>query len=269
VQFGKLSDNVKEEIVFFTDASASNSTLIVFCNDLKNTNGFFTFLNNPNHLIYANGFLGYRSDNKHNYKPEDYEVLTEELPNLNLSSNVEKMVGSWLDHAVDASNRNGYYKQGKDFEIWIKGQLSNDRTPIYQQLKTDFNAEGWNLDEYSIYSQVYFCINNSASCIKEGDYFIADFVFVKVVKNLITGLDELDVKIADTKLSSRTSFTQNQKNAMRLIPNPFFIRSFKSQDLIKGIASNLFQIGKQIPNKNNFYKIYSGGSSNTYGGIKK
>ena len=266
VQFGKLNDNVKVEIVQFTDASATKSTLIKFCNDLKNTNGFIDFLNNPNHLIYANGFLGYRNDSQHNHKPEDYEVLTDEIVNLGISQTLQDMIGSWLDHAVDATNRNGYYKKGKDFENWIKGQLSSNTSATYQQLKTYFTTEGWNLDDCSIYSQVYFCINGSttATCTDEDSYFIADFVFVKEVVDPVSG-NYLDVKIADTKLSAGTRLTKNQNNSK--VQSKLYIRTV--QDPIKGSKIDLFQKPKDFINSKIIYKIYSGGTTTTYGGITK
>lgn len=36
---------------------------------------------------------------------------------------------------------------------------------------------------------------------------------------------QLDVHIADTKLSANTAFTTNQKDAMKLIPGQFNIRT--------------------------------------------
>lgn len=57
-----------------------------------------------------------------------------------------------------------------------------------------------------------FCINQGTFCTKEGEYFIADFVFIKKVKNALNQ-DEWDVVIADTKLSEGTSFTDNQKKS--------------------------------------------------------
>lgn len=266
VQFGKLKDNVKTEIVQLTDKSATESTLIEFCLDLKNTDGFTSFLNDPNYLIYANGFLGYRNDSRHNYKPEDYEVLTDEITNLGLSQTLENMIGNWLDHAADVTNRNGYFKKGKQFENWVAIHLSNDQSPTYQSLKAAFVADGWNLDEYSIYRQVYFCINGSttATCTDEGSYFIADFVFVKEVVDPVNG-NYLDVKIADTKLSSGTSFTKNQNDSKK--QNKLYIRTAGLP--IKGSKIDLFQNPNNFTNSRIIYKIYSGGTTITYGGTTK
>ncbi len=117
--FAKLNANAQAEIVQFTDNAGTNangkpnSTLIEFCQDLQNTSGFVAFLNS--HTIYAEGFLGYRNTPNHNYKAEDYEVLTDEISNLGLNQTLADMIGSWLDHATDATTRNGYYKKGKIF----------------------------------------------------------------------------------------------------------------------------------------------------------
>jgi hypothetical protein len=206
-----------------------------------------------------------RNDSRHNYKPEDYEVLAEELPNLNISQVLQDKIGSWLDHAVDATNTNGYYKKGKDFELWIKSQLTSNQTAVYQSLKLAFSADNWNLDDYSIYSQVQFCINGGPICNDEGTYFIADLVFVKEVTNPITGIKELDIKIADTKLSSSTDFTKNQKEAMKL--NRLLIRT-DQPTLVKGNRITLFNHPNNFSNPKKIYKVYSNGTVNTYGGVK-
>lgn len=55
---------------------------------------------------------------------------------------------------------------------------------------------------------------------------------------------------------------------MELIPNPFYIKTAPSNPIIGNNITG-FVVGLVIPNKFTFYKIYSGGSSNSYGGIKK
>ncbi|MDZ7933819.1 MAG: hypothetical protein U5M51_02360 [Emticicia sp.] len=56
---------------------------------------------------------------------------------------------------------------------------------------------------------------------------------------------------------------------MRLIPNPLYIKSLKPENLVKGNPSNLFNVNKPIPNNSTIYKIYSGGTTTSYGGTKK
>jgi hypothetical protein len=259
-QMPTLRQPVKEEIVQLTDVSLTTSKLIEFNTDLKNTSGFKDFINDTRHFKYAEGFLGYR----HDYTPEDYEVLTEELPNLNLSQPLADKIGGWLDHAVDATNRLGYYQKGRDFEDWIKSQLSNSGSNVYKSLKSEFAKDSWNLDEYSIYSQVHFCINGSSSCNGAGTYFIADFVFVKEVIDPVGG-NYFDVKIIDTKLSASTDFTENQRNSKK--EDKLYIKTVGLP--IKGTRIESFQRGNDFKNSKIIYKVYSGGTSSSYGGITK
>ncbi len=74
--------------------------------------------------------------------------------------------------------------------------------------------------------------------------------------------------LADSKLSSGTSFTTNQNIAKNL--NSYFIRSFPTDsgpNPFKGLPIDNFQKPNSVTKNATFYKIYSGGTSSTYGGI--
>ncbi len=258
----QLSTVVKAEISKFSDASATGSTLKEFSDDLDKNNGFLGFV--KDRANFAKGFVGHKQAPL--YTANDYELLAEELKDIPLSTSLNDLVVSWLAYSKEDAKRQNYYKQGKDFENWIKEQLSNDQSAVYQQLKAYFTTEGWNLDDYSIYSQVYLCINgnSNAICTEDGSYFIADFVFVKEVT--IGNTTTLDVKIADTKLSAGTGFTENQRNSKK--QSILYVRT-KDPTLIKGNPITLFNIPKDFNNTKVIYKIYSGGTTSSYGGIIK
>ncbi|MFK7033398.1 hypothetical protein [Flavobacterium oreochromis] len=74
----------------------------------------------------------------------------------------------------------------------------------------------------------------------------------------------LDARIADTKLSVNTDFTKNQKAAFL---KPLYLRS-TDKSPIKGKKIERFSKPALIENKLPFIKIYSGGSSTSFGGIK-
>jgi len=96
-QFGKLSDNVKAEIVQLTDASATDSRIIQFCKDLAGTAGFTAFLNDAKYFDFVKGFLGYRTDK--NYTTEQYDELAERIDEINFSSvALKEKVKYWHDH---------------------------------------------------------------------------------------------------------------------------------------------------------------------------
>ncbi len=127
------------------------------------------------------------------------------------------------------------------------------------------------MSERSIYTQVYFCINGdkTGDCTAELEYFIADFVFVKEIKDDITGEIILNIKIADTKLSINTDFTKNQKEAMKL--SKYYIRSIPTETRKNPILGNPisgFQRGASVSKSGNFIKIYSGGTATSFGGTK-
>jgi hypothetical protein len=278
--FAKLNATVQAEIVQFTDAAGlnasgkPNSTLIEFCQDLQNTNGFVAFLNEADKFLFVKDFLGYR----HNYGDEDYSTTLGEIEQIeaHYGNGIFEKVKYWHDHAVTASNRNGKFQEGKQFENWITIHLGSNQSPTYLKLKDDIAKlpnNPWNLDDYSIYTQVQFCINGSAPCNAEKEYFIADFVFVKEETDPITGVKKLDVKIADTKLTAGTKFTKNQALANK-IPSSFYIKSYKVgtpiyPNPIKGQHYTNFIIGGKVSLiSSKFYKIYSNGTPTSYGGIK-
>ena len=263
--FAKLNDNVKAEIVKFSDTNQGTS-LIDFCNDLQSTNGLTSFVNDVDNFDFVKDFLGYKQNPL--YTDTEYELMREELAYVetDYSNAIFEKVKFWHDHAVTTSNRKGKFEEGKQFENWVTIHLGSNQSLTYQSVKTAFLADGWNLDDYSIYTQVYFCINNSATCTGKKDYFIADFVFVKTVYNPIFQKDELDIKIGDTKLSSGTKFTKNQN--LSKLQNTLYIKTTNPVK-IKGVQIDLFNKPNSFTNSKIIYKIYSGGTSTTYGGVIK
>lgn len=227
---------------------------------MANTQGFVAFLNDVDNFYIVESFLGYRKD----YTSEKYEEIEEDF-DLITDLTIKEKVINWHNHAVTASKRKGKYAEGKEFENWITIHLGSSESPTYRALKTAFATDGWNLDDYSIYRQVQMCINGQTTCNGKKDYFIADFVFVKEVVDPVNG-NYLDVKIADTKLSASTDFTKNQKESK--LKNTLFIKS-DNPSRIKGGSISLFNKPNFFTNSKIIYKIYSGGSTTTYGGITK
>jgi hypothetical protein len=107
------------------------------------------------------------------------------------------------------------------------------------------------------------CINGQTTCNGKKDYFIADFVFVKEV--IIGNTTVLDVKIADTKLSAGTDFTKNQRNSKK--KDILYIKTANNLP-IKGRDIN-FNSPNFFNNSKVIYKIYSGGTTTSYGGVTK
>ncbi|OWP87144.1 hypothetical protein BWK60_05280 [Flavobacterium covae] len=264
VELNKLNNEVRTQIIKFSDATNASSTLKEFTADLEKVNGFSDFLNK--HPQFARGFVGHKQDPL--YKAEDYELLTpESIEEIPLDTNLITTINDWLKYSKEDANRRNYFKMGKDFENYIISKLSSPESLEYKALEQKIP----DLSERSIYTQVYFCINGdqTGNCTNEGDYFIADFVFVKEIKDDITGEVKLDARIADTKLSVNTDFTKNQKAAMNL--SKYYIRSIPTESRsnpIKGNPLPNFQKGASVSKSGSFIKIYSGGSATSFGGIK-
>ncbi|AMA49867.1 MULTISPECIES: hypothetical protein [Flavobacterium] len=220
------------------------------------------FLNK--HPQFARGFVGHKQDPL--YKAEDYELLTpESIEEIPLDNNLITTINEWLKYSKEDANRRNYFKMGKDFENYIISKLSSPESLEYKALEQKIP----DLSERSIYTQVYFCINGdqTGNCTNEGDYFIADFVFVKEIQVGNTSI--LDARIEDTKLSVNTDFTKNQKAAMNL--SKYYIRSIPTESRsnpIKGNPLPNFQKGASVSKSGSFIKIYSGGSATSFGGVK-
>ena len=104
------------------------------------------------------------------------------------------------------------------------------------------------------------CIDKANPCVNEGEYFIADFVFIKKKTNAFNQI-EWDVIIADTKLSESTSFTNNQKRAMKM--DSYSVKSIRQPSIdIKGSSISIRVGDKVVRNviKNSSIKIYSYGN---------
>ncbi|GAA3746669.1 hypothetical protein GCM10022422_33870 [Flavobacterium ginsengisoli] len=252
IQLDKLNKQVTAEILKFSDASNTQSTLKEFTGDLERVSGFVEFLNN--HIDYAKGFVGHKQSVV--YTPEQYELLTpEKIEEVPLNSELHDIIVEWVKYSKEDAKRQNYFKLGKDFEKAVETALKYSDSAEFQDL-LEYIPD---LGERQILSQVQFCINEGTSCTSEGQYFIADFVFIKKVKNAFNE-DEWDVVIADTKLSEGTSFTDNQKKAMGM--NSYYLKSIKMPPTdIKGKNIEIQNGNKVFRNivKNGFIKIYSNG----------
>lgn len=260
IQFDKLNAQVKAEVLKFSDASNTQSTFKEFTTDLEKIPGFTDFINK--HIEFAKGFVGHKQSVI--YTPEQYELLTPEtIEEIPLNSELQKTINDWLQYSKEDAKRRNYFKLGKDFEDAVEKSLKYSDSAEFQDL-LEYIPD---LGERQILSQVQFCINGGISCNKEGEYFIADFVFIKKVKNNEGGVD-WDVVIADTKLSEGTSFTDNQKKAMGM--NSYYVKSIKIPPTdIKGNNIELSAGNKVVRNivKEGFIKIYSNGQG-VYKGSK-
>jgi len=251
IQFDKLNAQVKAEILKFSDASNTQSTLKEFTAELEKVPGFADFINK--HVEYAKAFVGHKQSEI--YTPEQYELLTpESIEEVPLNPELHNTIIEWINYSKDGAKRENYFKMGKDFESKTQTDLESSSSAVYQDLLLLIP----DLEERQILSQVQFCINGGTSCSKEGEYFIADFVFIKKIKNALNQ-DEWDVVIADTKLSKKTSFTDNQKKAMGL-PS-FNVKAYNSGLDINGNKIELKATDKVFRSiiKDKFIKIYSNG----------
>ncbi|MFK7033396.1 hypothetical protein V3Q90_15545, partial [Flavobacterium oreochromis] len=262
VELNKLNNEVRTQIIKFSDATSTTSTLKEFTADLEKVNGFSDFLNN--HPQFARGFVGHKQDPL--YKAEDYELLTpESIEEIPLDNNLITTINDWLKYSKDDANRRNYFKMGNDFEDFIEEQLKQPTSDVYLALREKFGKDSdgtYDLDKRSIFKQVQFCINGSTDCTKEGEYFIADFVFVREIQ--IGNTIVLNIRVADTKLSSKTNFTDNQKKANEM--TDFYVKSIRPKALIKGALINSLSDGKPVKKTGKITKIYSNGSGG-YGNI--
>jgi hypothetical protein len=114
------------------------------------------------------------------------------------------------------------------------------------------------LSERTVLKQVYFCISGTHPCNGAGQYFIADFAFVKQLKDEFGKTIGWDVVIADAKLSAGTSLTDNQKVANGL--NNLILKSIP--DKVSGLDLEDFNIGLSLEKSQKILKIFSDGNGN-------
>jgi hypothetical protein len=279
-RFGYLNTTVQDYVIKFSDKpgedESSKGTLQEFSDDLEPNNNnsnyenFNKFLNT--YPLFAKGFVGYKTGV--NVTKEQYDWMGEVLGQYYEETEpIRVKTEKWIDRSNKIAKTNKYLQDGKDFENWIKGELSTIKntstmqTAVYNALKAKIS----DLDERTIYTQVKFCINGNTSgnCTIAGSYFIADFVFVKEVNDPVNG-NYLDVKIADTKLSQGTDFTDNQNDAQTM--TSYYTSSIPNTSLttnpVKGFNINNFnEKGVLVKRTSNFYKIFSGGTTTSLGGI--
>ena len=149
-------------------------------------------------------------------------------------------------------------KAGKDFELFVSGNLSVLRTKLLAKyLNIDLN-------NYAIFEQVQIKTGQIANGADE--FFVADFVLVK--KKTVLGQEILDFDnaiVLETKLSSTTALTTPQTNALAKVKtasNTFDIRSIS-----KNTKDNKYFLGSGTEYKNlkitDYIKVNSDGVGNT------
>lgn len=245
LQIEKLNDQAKTEILKFSDASNAKSTLKEFTADMNQVKGFTDFVNK--NIDFTKGFLGHKQ--KPIFEDTQYEYLSpEKITEIPTGSELFQNIKAWLRYSEDQAKRQNNFEKGTAFEKYIEGQLKDSLSATYLHLKEKFGKDQdgtYDLDHRSIYRQVKFCINKKSVCNDAGEYFIADFVFVREIKNPITGeVLSLNVKIADSKLSPETDFTDNQKVATSL--NNFTIKSISDKSHLKGNEIKTFVSGNDV-----------------------
>jgi hypothetical protein len=211
--------------------------------------------------IVSNGFLGYRSTKN---KDEDFiaDMRQEQKPYFDAT--LWQTIDKWLKHSFDVIKRNRSFDDGTKFETAMKTDLANPNSAAFKGLEEHVK----DLKDRTILYQVYFCIpeGKQPPCTDKGSFFIADFACVKPIKigNVVTGYD---VVIVDSKLSSGTDFTDNQKAAKGM--TGYFLRTEarKLDGTIFNENPQIFKIGAFISrtkdgtnSKLPFYKIISNGS---------
>ena len=270
----RLNTLAKEQAILLSDLqSMQQSTLVKYCTDLVNTDGFIAFVNNrPD---FAKGFSGHKQISI--YTNAQYEALTEDneltvQPNSNVA--LIDAIKARLLYSEQQAQRFDNFAKGREFENYILDQLKNTNSVVYQDLLTnplDITRRVTDLAQRRILHSVYFCLPNKPNpCSGAKDYFIADFVLVKYDNdNKI-----MDMVILDSKLNADTKLTTNQGLAKLGVGGLLTVKSIGLLNPIIDIngvelLANTFIVGKQIP-QIKFLEIHGTGSSTSYtaGGIK-
>lgn len=241
-KLGKLNPQIRKYVVRFTDVDA-NSTLKKFLDDVDDPE-FLKFVNNPENEIYVKGFLAHKDGV---LNAAEKEVLAELLERGDeIPGNKAK---KWLEYGENMAVFKANREAGIAWGNLMREQLANPNSQAYKELKRTIT----DLDEYSIYSQVLFCLKGD--CISKGNYWTPDFVLVKEVENVATGEKHLEAIIVDSKLSAGTGWTPNQTAAQKM--TGWNVKS--GNNLIKGNKIENFEKGTPITRKGEFIKLYNEG----------
>jgi hypothetical protein len=173
-----------------------------------------------------------------------YELLKENNPDL-----FEKVLAK-IDNAKSEMFKN--FAKGRTFEKDMLDQMKNRSGPAYTSLALKVTDIG----ERRLLSQVQFCLPTFPTpCSKEGEFFIADQVWVKYNQ----AGQIVDMVIVEVKLSSNTPPTKGQgiaSGAGSLVYKPVEPRSFDFNGL--RLPSDI-TTGTSIT-KISFLKLYSDGN---------
>jgi hypothetical protein len=277
-----LNSTAKDNITNFSDNASSGTTQPTLkkftgyldANDQGTENDNFNLFINANPDV-TEAFVGHKllaEGREIPFYTTFYDFFQEKISQLPLQSNVYDKAKYWLDYSEESAKRGSYFKQGKDFEEWIGTQFEEQarKAPndpenyVYTQVKAKIN----DLNERSIYTQVRFCISGNVPCDQKNQYFIADFVFARVIEDPIRFIKKVDIIIADTKLSMNTDFTDNQKLAQLTMYPTYNIWTNKPP--IKGSPVNGFSTQQNVVRNASFlpfFKIYRGNVPKILGGI--
>jgi hypothetical protein len=261
----------KQAVIFSDKTSTSESTLVAYCLDLINTNGFITFLNKPANLKYAKGFVGHKQNPI--YEDQQYEELTDDevlRPATNTNTVLLDKIKERIRYSETTAQRLNNFAKGREFEETVKALLVQRSGILWDEIKSLVP----DLDSRRILSQVYFCLpNNSIPCSGEGQYFIADFVLLKYDLNPAGQPILTDMIVIDSKLSGSTRLTDNQNMAVAGVGRVLPLRISRSTDInliaLPGTPSPI-SAGTEIKLTKFIVVHSSNGVSNVYnpGGVK-
>lgn len=191
VQFGKLKDNVKEYIVKFSDASATNSSLIKFCADLPKPLGGGSDVKFIDYVNDANNFTVVKKMVSHKLTAEEFEEVGEEYQ---IETSLVGLAKTWVDRSDKVTD---LIQNGEDGRYYGKravvALLNNS---------LDLGITGIDQSQYKVFNEVQLWVDKA-----KGQYMIADILLVK-----FDGTNIEDVIICESKLSVGTRIIPNAKN---------------------------------------------------------
>lgn len=153
--------------------------------------------------------------------------------------------------------------KGQHFEknvclVAFSNRNSSGYTNLKNKLKADFEK---NLDEYDLFSQVQLKYNSN------GDYFVADQVFVKYALDTEGLKEAVDIIIIENKLKSTTQLTTPQSRAFTR--REFIVRSLESESMYSSgnILNNTMEL--KFSDAIQWYKVHDGTTGEAITGINR
>ncbi|WP_258101843.1 hypothetical protein [Marinoscillum pacificum] len=211
VVFNKLSDENKALAKLFTDDDAS-STLSKFLDDVDGE--IIPILNKKPKLI--DGFTSHKTGKalSENELRSKYDLIAEELRDLDIPDVQKEKLIYWLDRSSDLSSFGRYSQKGIDFSNNVFTSIATRTGQLFDDLANKLKIDPSVLREYEIYKEV--------PLLTEGGFMKADLV---LVKRGDFGLEE--VIVIENKLSSGTDYTIRQKEGWKKLARgePLVVKS--------------------------------------------